>query len=292
MSAVRLARAATGRRAIVKFDGCYHGHADALLAAAGSGVATLGLPDSPGRHARHRRRHARRAVQRPRRGRGDLRRAGRRHRGDPRRAGARQHGCRPARARLPAGSPRRSPQRHGALLVFDEVMTGWRVHPAGAQLLYGVEPDLTILGKVVGGGLPAAAYGGRREPDGADRARGSGLPGGHALRQSARDGRRASRRSTCWPSRRLGPGGALGGRRGRADRAARRGGGRRGDGAARRARCSRRSSPACRPVAQLRRREAVRPRRRTRRSSMRCSTPASTLAPSPFEAAFTSCRAR
>jgi glutamate-1-semialdehyde 2,1-aminomutase len=162
MSAVRLARAASGRRLLVKFDGCYHGHADHLLAAAGSGVATLGLPDSPGVTAA--------AV-------GDtlvlpfndlgavenLFQA----RGDDIAAIL----VEPVPGNMGVVPPvsgflqglRAITRRHGALLVFDEVMTGWRAHPRGAQVLYGVEPDLTCLGKVVGGGLPAAAYGGRRD---------------------------------------------------------------------------------------------------------------------------------
>jgi glutamate-1-semialdehyde 2,1-aminomutase len=162
MSAVRLARAATGRTLLIKFDGCYHGHADHLLAAAGSGVATLGLPDSPGVTAA--------AV-------GDtlvlpfndlaavetLFQA----RGEEIAAIL----VEPVPGNMGVVPPvsgflqglRAITRRYGALLVFDEVMTGWRVHPRGAQVLYGIEPDLTCLGKVVGGGLPAAAYGGRRD---------------------------------------------------------------------------------------------------------------------------------
>ena len=161
MSAVRLARAATGRRAIVKFDGCYHGHADALLAAAGSGVATLGLPDSPGvtqgtvadtLNAPFNDLGAVEAIF------------------AARGADIAAVLVEPVAGNMGVVPPvpgfleglRALTRRAGALLVFDEVMTGWRVHPVGAQVLYGVRPDLTILGKVVGGGLPAAAYGGSR----------------------------------------------------------------------------------------------------------------------------------
>ncbi len=162
MSALRLARAYTGRPRIVKFIGCYHGHADALLVQAGSGVATLGLPDSPGvtpgatadmLSAPYNDLAAVEAL-------------------------FAEHGAtiaavivEPVAGNMGLVLPapgfleglRRITAAHRALLIFDEVMTGFRVVHGGAQALYGITPDLTCLGKVIGGGLPVAAYGGRRE---------------------------------------------------------------------------------------------------------------------------------
>jgi glutamate-1-semialdehyde 2,1-aminomutase len=162
MSALRVARGFTNRDLTVKFEGCYHGHVDSLLVKAGSGVATLGLPDSPGVpkgfsdttlavpyndveaveavfHA-HKEKIAAVIVE-PVCG---------------------NMGCIP-----PGGgfldALRRITTAHDSLLIFDEVMTGFRVAPGGAQQLYGIQPDLTTLGKVIGGGLPIAAYGGRRD---------------------------------------------------------------------------------------------------------------------------------
>jgi glutamate-1-semialdehyde 2,1-aminomutase len=162
MSALRLARAATRRDRVIKFAGCYHGHVDSMLVSAGSGLATLGIPSSPGvpaavaadtivcdfndadgvalTVAEHAEGLAAIIVE----------------------PVAGNMGCvAPAEGFLQG--LRQICDEHGALLIFDEVMTGFRVAYAGAQSLFGVKPDLTTLGKVIGGGMPIGAYGGRRD---------------------------------------------------------------------------------------------------------------------------------
>jgi len=159
MTAVRLARAVTGRDVIIKFDGCYHGHADSFLVRAGSGVATLGLPDSPGVPDAL----AALTVTATFNDLESVERA------------LRQYVVAAiivepvvGNAGFIAPDPQFLPglrglaDAHGALLVFDEVMTGYRIALGGARERFGVTPDLTTLGKVIGGGLPVAAYGGRR----------------------------------------------------------------------------------------------------------------------------------
>lgn len=162
MSAIRLARAYTKRDTIIKFEGCYHGHADHLLVKAGSGVATLGIPDSPGvpkdfaGHTLTARYNDIGSVERL----------------------VKQHGKKiaciivePIAGNMGVVPPhpeflpalRDLTKKHGILLIFDEVMTGFRVHPGGAQALLKVKPDLTCLGKIIGGGLPIGAYGGRKD---------------------------------------------------------------------------------------------------------------------------------
>ena len=160
MSAIRLARAATGRDIVLKFDGCYHGHGDSFLVRAGSGVATLGLPNSPGVpdvlasltvvasfndlgsvESLMRNHSVAAIIVEPVVGNGGF--------------------IPPDPSFLPG--LRSLCDAHGALLVFDEVMTGFRIAPGGARERFGVTADLTTLGKVIGGGLPAAVYGGRRD---------------------------------------------------------------------------------------------------------------------------------
>jgi glutamate-1-semialdehyde 2,1-aminomutase len=162
MSAIRLARGVTGRDTIIKFDGCYHGHADSLLVKAGSGVATLGIADSPGvpeafvAHTHILPYNDIESVKSIMSERGD------------------EIACiivEPVAGNMGLVPPadgflaalREVTESAGSLLIFDEVMTGFRVAYGGAQALYGISPDITCLGKVIGGGLPVGAYGGKRE---------------------------------------------------------------------------------------------------------------------------------
>ncbi len=162
MSALRLARGVTGRAHILKFDGCYHGHSDGLLVGAGSGVATLGIPGSPGVPSPM----TDLTIIAPFNDLEATRKAFEKWGGDIAaiivEPVAGNMGCIPPIAGFLKGL-RALCDEFGALLIFDEVMTGFRVARGGAQRLYKVKPDLTTLGKVVGGGLPAAAYGGRKD---------------------------------------------------------------------------------------------------------------------------------
>jgi glutamate-1-semialdehyde 2,1-aminomutase len=160
MSAVRLARAATGRNKILKFAGCYHGHADALLVEAGSGLATLGIPASPGVPPAT----TADTLTAPFNDLESVRSVMERH-GDEIACVIVEPvpgnmGCVPPASGFLEGL-RAACDASGALLVFDEVMTGFRVARGGAQERYAIRPDLTVLGKIVGGGMPAAAFGGR-----------------------------------------------------------------------------------------------------------------------------------
>jgi glutamate-1-semialdehyde 2,1-aminomutase len=162
MSAVRLARGFTGREMMLKFEGHYHGHGDSFLVKAGSGVATLGLPNSPGVPADL----SKLTLTAPFNDLEAVETAFRAHPGkiacvilEPVVGNA---GFLPPDEGFLHGL-RRITEEHGALLIFDEVMTGFRVAPGGAQELFGIRPDLTTLGKVIGGGLPVGAYGGRAD---------------------------------------------------------------------------------------------------------------------------------
>ena len=162
MSAVRLARGATGRDAIIKFAGCYHGHADSFLIKAGSGALTLGVPDSPGVPGKL-------AEDTLIADYNDLATVTRLFEAHPHRVAAVI--VEPVAGNMGVIPPvpsflkglRDLCSKHGAFLIFDEVITGFRLARGGAQERFGVLPDLTVLGKIVGGGLPAAAYGGRRD---------------------------------------------------------------------------------------------------------------------------------
>ena len=162
MTAIRLARGFTGRDMILKFAGCYHGHADSLLVKAGSGAMTFGVPDSPGVPADL----ARHTLTVPFNNLAAVRQALEQHQGqvaavivEP---AAGNMGLVPPAPDFLEGL-RQVTRTHGTLLIFDEVITGFRVAYGGMQTLYNIDPDLTALGKIVGGGLPVGAYGGRRE---------------------------------------------------------------------------------------------------------------------------------
>jgi glutamate-1-semialdehyde 2,1-aminomutase len=162
MSAIRLARGFTGRDMIIKFAGCYHGHADSLLVKAGSGAMTFGVPDSPGVPADL----AKHTLTVPYNDLAAVRRTLEEHRGqvacvilEP---VAGNMGLVPPQEGFLAGL-RQVTRAHDTLLIFDEVITGFRVAYGGMQTLYDIDPDLTALGKVIGGGLPVGAYGGKRE---------------------------------------------------------------------------------------------------------------------------------
>ncbi len=162
MSAIRLARAFTGRYKIIKFDGCYHGHSDSFLVKAGSGVATLGLPDSPGVPPLE----SALTISVPFNDIPTLQ-----HALEANRAEIAAVIIEPVVGNMGTVPPargflqrvRKLTREHGALLIFDEVMTGFRLAYGGAQQLFNVKPDLTCMGKIIGGGLPVGAYGGNSE---------------------------------------------------------------------------------------------------------------------------------
>jgi glutamate-1-semialdehyde 2,1-aminomutase len=162
MSAIRLARGVTARNKLVKFEGCYHGHGDSLLVKAGSGVATLGLPDSPGVTASV----AQNTITVPFNDAAALENVFDEHGPDIAAVIIEpvvgNMGCVPPQEGY-LQKVREVTKRRGALLIFDEVMTGFRLARGGAQSIYNVRPDITTLGKIIGGGLPVGAYGASRE---------------------------------------------------------------------------------------------------------------------------------
>ena len=190
MSAIRVARACTARDLIVKFAGCYHGHADHLLVAAGSGLATFGRPSSAGvpeaftactRVLPLDDEAAARAL---------FERDGARIAAVIIEPVPANHGLLLQRREF-LTALRELTRAHGALLIFDEVISGFRLGRDGAAGLLQITPDLATFGKVIGGGMPVGAFGGARAHDGAAGAAGGYLPGRHALREPGRDDRRA-----------------------------------------------------------------------------------------------------
>ncbi len=161
MSAIRLARGFTGRNIIIKFEGCYHGHSDSLLIKAGSGALTLGVPTSPGVPAALAAYTVTLTYNDLLEARGAFAKLGEEIAGVIVEPVAGNMNCIPPAPGFLAGL-RELCTRYGSVLIFDEVMTGFRVARGGAQELYGVAPDLTTLGKIIGGGLPVGAFGGKR----------------------------------------------------------------------------------------------------------------------------------
>ena len=183
MSALRVARGFTGRELTVKFEGCYHGHVDSLLVKAGSGLATLGLPDTAGVPCRF----AETTIALPFNDLDAVESTFKQQGGkiaavivEP---VAGNMGCVPPEPGFLEGL-RRITEQYGALLIFDEVMTGFRLSFGGAQKLFNVKPDMTTLGKIVGGGLPLAAYGGPPGHYVQSRARRPHLSSGNIVWQS------------------------------------------------------------------------------------------------------------
>jgi glutamate-1-semialdehyde 2,1-aminomutase len=162
MSAIRLARGVTGRPIVIKFDGCYHGHADTLLVDAGSGVATLNIPGSPGVPEDVVRHTLSLPYNDPQRVRDVMAQKGDQVAAIIVEPVAGNMGMVPPRPGF-LETLREVTAAHGSLLIFDEVMCGFRVAYGGAQALFGIQADLTCFGKIIGGGMPVGAYGGRKE---------------------------------------------------------------------------------------------------------------------------------
>ena len=192
MSAIRVARGATGRDLLLKFDGCYHGHADSLLVKAGSGGATFGIPDSKGVPAALAELTLTVAFNDLAAVRDLFRQRGDRIAAVIVEPVAGNMGVVPPAAGFLEGL-REVTREHGALLIFDEVITGFRIGYGGAQERYGVRPDLTCLGKIIGGGLPVGAYGGSRKVMSEVVAARGRVPGRHAVGQPAGRRRRPGR---------------------------------------------------------------------------------------------------